>query len=48
MDEGDNKIFGIQAGHGGSEVGAIHERPRIEAVFSVEAKPFGLRMASME
>jgi len=38
----------VQTGHGTAVAGMIYGRPVTEPVFSVEAKRFGLRLASME
>jgi superfamily II DNA helicase RecQ len=50
-DESDRETdqpWDIQTGHGTTVAGMIYGRPVTEPVFSVEAKRFGLRLASME
>jgi hypothetical protein len=50
-DDSDNKPnqpWDIQTGHGTVVASIIYRRPVTKPVFSVEARRFGLRLASME
>jgi superfamily II DNA/RNA helicase len=47
-DDEPNQPWDIQTGHGTVVAGMIYGRPVTEPVFSVEARRFGLRLASME
>jgi hypothetical protein len=46
--DGEDEAFDIQTGHGSRVAGGIYGRPVTEAMFSVEAKRIGLRLASLE
>jgi hypothetical protein len=47
-DQETDQPWDVQTGHGTTVAGMIYGRPITEPVFSVEAKRFGLRLASME